>query len=231
MIDLHTHILPKMDDGAKDVNESIGMLRSSYEQGVKLCAATPHCVIHRENRIETFLEKRQERFEVLQNELLNTDELVPKIILGAEVYLDHDISQHEDIKKLCYENTDYMLIELSGDLPLSKYVDCIYSLSLLEIKPVIAHVHRYPKFLELISELKGMDIVYQINCSNFLTFRGRREILSLLETYETLIASSDMHNMTTRPCDIEKAYKKSQKCYPRTTPKLFSLNAREMLNL
>ncbi len=231
MIDLHSHVLPRMDDGAKDSSESIAMLQDAYSQGVRICAATPHCTIHRENKIPDFLARRRARYERLQEAIADLDEPLPHIILGAEVYLDHDISAHEDIKKLCYENTDHMLVELSSDLSVSQCVDCIYSLSMLGIKPLIAHVHRYPKFLDLIRELKGLDVTYQINCSHFLSFKGRKEILKMLETYETFIASSDMHNMTTRPCDVEKAMKKSAKAFPRTTPKMFGENALELLKL
>lgn len=229
--DLHTHVLPCMDDGARDVSESLEMLRSSREQGVIHCAATSHCIIQSSERIDAFVERRQECFEMLKKGISETDYPVPHIILGAEVYMDHDLSVYPNIKKLCYENTDSMLIELTNGIDAQTYSEWIYSLSLLGIKPLIAHIHRYNLAHELIRELDGIDVFYQINCSNLLTFKGRKQTGKLLDTNKPFIISSDMHNTTSRVCNVEKAYKKSLNSYSKMTEKLFSLNAKRFLGI
>ena len=229
--DLHTHVLPCMDDGARDVSESLEMLRSSREQGVMLCAATSHCIIQSSEQIDAFAERRQERFEMLRKGISETDFPVPHIILGAEVYMDHDLSVYPNIKKLCYENTDSMLIELTNGIDAQMYSEWIYSLSLLGIKPLIAHVHRYNMAHELIRELDGIDVFYQINCSNLLTFKGRKQTSKFLDTNKRFIISSDMHNTTSRVCNVEKAYKKSLNSYPNMTENLFYLNAKKFLGI
>ena len=65
MIDLHSHFLPDIDDGAKSVEESITMLSNSFLQGVGVCVATPHCILHHENSIKTFLQHREKSFKLL----------------------------------------------------------------------------------------------------------------------------------------------------------------------
>lgn len=59
MIDLHAHYLPEMDDGAKNAAESLEMLKNSFLQGVSVCVATPHSVIHCEEDIEEFIKKER----------------------------------------------------------------------------------------------------------------------------------------------------------------------------
>ena len=54
MIDIHTHFLPGIDDGAKSGEMSLDMLCSAAEQGVTLCVATPHCVVHGNDDVEVF---------------------------------------------------------------------------------------------------------------------------------------------------------------------------------
>ena len=73
MTDLHTHILPGIDDGAKDAKESIAMILSAYEQGVNFIAATPHVMPHGEEEIGKFLIRREECFNALREEIAKRD--------------------------------------------------------------------------------------------------------------------------------------------------------------
>ena len=114
MIDRHCHILPGVDDGAKDVNESVAMLKESYNQGVRYCVSTSHCKLRTAGAMENFIEKRQKAYDVLIE--ATKDIKIPRIILGAEVYLDNDISKYPDVEKLCIEGTKYMLVEFGANV-------------------------------------------------------------------------------------------------------------------
>ena len=81
MIDLHTHILPGMDDGAKDVQTALRMLEMAREQGVTGIALTPH-FYRDEERPETFFLRRQKAWERLNGELEDREISAPRLVLG-----------------------------------------------------------------------------------------------------------------------------------------------------
>lgn len=205
-LDIHTHILPSMDDGAKDISESIAMLSNSLAQGVSVCVATPHCILHHDDAIQKFTEKRQKCFDGLIRYIEAKKLNVPKILLGAEVYLDNDINRYKDIDKLCFGNSKFILLEFPAEKQIKNIYDWIYKLTLSGFKPIIAHIDRYAYCDNIMNELKGLDIVYQINASRILSFWGRKKVKKIMGCTSNIIIASDMHNTTTRTCNIKKAY-------------------------
>ena len=103
MVDFHTHILPKIDDGSKSVEESLAMLRSEWEQGIQEVVLTPHFYPQMDDPRE-FLARRQASFERLQAAM--GEEALPKLRLGAEVYFYYGMSNSEILKELVisYDN-------------------------------------------------------------------------------------------------------------------------------
>ena len=81
IIDFHSHILPNIDDGSDSVETSLLMIDAMLNQGVDTVVATPHFYAHKD-RIETFLQKRQNAFEALKKSLPNVS---LNIVVGAEV--------------------------------------------------------------------------------------------------------------------------------------------------
>ena len=193
MIDLHTHCLPRIDDGAKNVDESLMMLKDSFSQGIKKCVATPHFQLEDSESIPAFLEKRQKAYELLMLEMEKTDDSYPEILLGAEVYLNCDISVYDDIKKLCIGKTDYMLVEFPRNYINPQIHLLVRALLKKGIKPVIAHIDRYREWENLMKNMDGADVIYQINAENFLTFAGRKHVKKIIGKGKPLIVASDMH--------------------------------------
>ena len=225
MIDLHTHVLPNLDDGSKDTEESIEMLRDSMKQGVTHVVATPHCVVHRDEDILSFLEARQKSFNEIP-----ADNNIPEILLGAEIYFDNDLSEYEDINKLCIGDTNYILVEFPmGKHNVSQLAEWLYALTLKGLKPIVAHIDRYPDFEELINAFDVMDIVYQINASRFIEFLGRRMLKKILSKVDFAVVSSDMHNTGFRKSHMQLAYEKACRIIPERADDLFCNNAEEIL--
>lgn len=195
--------MPSIDDGARNKEESIKMLKDSFADGVSLCVATPHCVVHREEDILSFLIKRENAFKTIEEEINSCG--FPKVILGAEVFLDNDISRYEGIEKLCIEGSSAMLIELNVGKFSKQIGEWIYSLTMKKITPIIAHIERYPYAIQLIDELSDMAVYYQINASSLLSLSKRWHIKRLLKTGKTFFVSSDMHNTTSRPPLMKEA--------------------------
>ena len=107
-IDFHSHILPAIDDGSRDVKTSIEMLQMSSAQRIAVMAATPHFyAMH--DRVEDFLQRRNEARESLQNCLAPG---MPEILLGAEVAFFKGISRADKLTALTVENTKLLLLEM-----------------------------------------------------------------------------------------------------------------------
>ena len=107
VIDFHSHILPGIDDGSRNVETSIGMLRMCKEHGVDTMIATPHFYAD-SNTVERFIDSRQKAYDKVMAE--NMD--IPQIIMGAEVAFFAGISRAEKTDALKVEGTDIMLLEM-----------------------------------------------------------------------------------------------------------------------
>lgn len=225
--DLHTHFLPAVDDGAKTPDEALAILRDSYEQGTRLIAATPHCTVHRAGDIARFLARRAASYEKLRQ--ISEGELLPTVIFGAEVYVDHDVSRDEGIDALCYSGTRTMLLEPTLDTHCAQFAETVYSLNQRGITAVIAHIDRYPRHAEIMQELRGLHTVYQLNASRFLSFWGRRLLKKILARDECFFVSSDTHNMTARRSCMKDAYAVARKMDPKRADEWFSGNAKALL--
>ena len=108
MVDFHTHILPGMDDGSRDVEQSLAMLRMEREQGIETVVLTPHFYA-RQNAPARFLERRSQSFQKLSAAL---DESCPRLLLGAEVQYFDNMDRAEEIGSLCIGDTGVLLLEM-----------------------------------------------------------------------------------------------------------------------
>ena len=192
LIEAHSHILACIDDGSNSVEMSKRMIAEMRKQGVTKIYATPHFYAHRERSLERYLEKRQAAWEQLGDK---------SILLGAEVAIEHGISEIEGIKKLAYQNTDLILLEF----PYRKYENWmeseIFSIAQEnDLTPVIAHIHRYLEFFtkEQIEHILEFPAIFQINNEAFAEHKQSKFVKRLIKDGFSLIFSSDSHNMTTR---------------------------------
>ena len=197
MIDLHTHILPGMDDGAKTVEEALQMLRIEAEQGVGAVALTPHYYRTKE-RPESFLERRRVAMERLLE--ATKDKVYPRFSLGAEVAMVPSMEDWSDLADFCYDNTKTLLVEL----PIQPWTpEVFYRLYNLEnrcgILPMIAHVDRYFFYQSRknIEQLLEMGYPVQVSAEALSHWVSRKNAINLLKkNYGVLI--SDCHNTNTR---------------------------------
>ena len=114
VIDFHSHVLPRIDDGSHSSEESLGMLQISASQGIDVMAATSHFYAI-EDRISSFLNRRrcsEERLKERMNQELTKEERIPRLIMGVEVAFFTGISRAERLEELTYEGTDLLLLEM-----------------------------------------------------------------------------------------------------------------------
>ena len=110
MIDFHSHILPGMDDGSKNVEESLQILKLMADQGIDKVAATPHFYASLSGESpEEFLIRRNTAEQMLRERIKN-EEGLPQIFCGAEVKYFRGMSGVEDLKKLTLQGTELLLV-------------------------------------------------------------------------------------------------------------------------
>ena len=140
IIDFHSHILPGIDDGSKDLGTSLEMLKISKEQGIDYMVATPHFHATRIS-ISHFLEAREEAYKCV-SEHMESD--MPKLIPGAEVAYFEGISEAEGIEKLTVGNTGLLLLEMpfgQWNQPMVSEVERLIEGRHIQI--MLAHLERY----------------------------------------------------------------------------------------
>lgn len=205
MIDWHSHILPKVDDGSRDLEESKGLLERLAEQGVTTVVATPHFIADNES-VSRFIERRNAAFDKLKSSV-EIDKL--KIITGAEVEYYAGISRLSELHSLCIEKTRLLLLEMPI-APWTEYTvkELVEIATTKNIVLILAHIERALKLQssKTMQRLMGAGILMQANASFFTDPRTKRKALKLLKKGEIQLIGSDCHSLNQRPPEIGKAY-------------------------
>ncbi len=231
LVDMHSHVLPRMDDGAESVQESIQMLKDAYAQGVRVVVATPHCHAFCEQDISDFLCKRAKAYDELHEAISECGEALPEIILGAEVALSSQIVNLPSLRKLCIGETDCILLEPMFENFSEQVGEWIFEIGLHGFKPIVAHIDRYSDIaLDKIGVFQ-LNAVLQLNASAFLSMHERKRIRKFVQQNKLFVVGSDMHNMHLRKCEMEKAYKRAKKMRSFDVENMFETNAMQILNL
>ena len=206
MLDIHTHILPKMDDGSKSVEMSLEMLRKSREQGVTTLVSTSHYYADVESPA-SFRSNRAHARHKLEAALTGNE---PEILYGAEVMYYPGISYSEEIAGLAIKGTDLLLIELPFIPWQSNVLDELITLQYnSRLRIVLAHVERYLAY-EKKSVFRGLfdrPFYFQCNASAFLYRPTRKIALELMDSGLLHFVGTDCHDDKDRPPNMDDARK------------------------
>ena len=227
MVDIHTHILPNIDDGSQNIESSLEMVSQSIEQGVTDIVLTPHYrgeyKYDKQVAIDCF-----ERFKLTVKE----KGLKVNLYLGQEIFIESDYKkQFKNDKFLTIANSKYVLIEFDY----SVYVDVseiVYEIVRLGYKPIIAHVERYD-YLDMkdVVEIKELGGYVQINASSLIDMKIGKlyKRAKLLLKYGLVdFVASDVHNV--RKNNLKKASVYVEKKFGKyIKDKLFIKNAKEII--
>jgi len=209
--DYHCHVLPELDDGAKNISESIDMIQMMQAQGIKKIIATPHFYPQKGMSTTEFISKREQSY----NKLCNAIDIPVDFNLGAEVYLIHDISNISGIEKLHISDSTFILFEMPF-VPYEKWIEQEICNIAFEHKltPIIAHLDRYLDLIkldDLMNLLSSTRIVVQINYESVSNRKVIKLIKYLLENDIEVVFGTDAHGINHRPPEISKALKVLQK--------------------
>lgn len=206
-LDIHSHILPDVDDGAKDLKESLELLKLMKRDGISHVIATSHFYPELMN-YEQYIEVTSEAFETLKIKFNNKK--LPRIYLGCEMLYYKGIGNCEILDKLCLNKSKYLLLELTDyNINEDLFEDLNLLLNEQKIIPIIAHIERYYRaknFKKLLKFVLSNNIPVQINASSLLVFGMRRTVKKILTSNAFCVLATDAHSIDERPPMLKEAF-------------------------
>ena len=211
IIDFHTHILPRMDDGSESSDQSLEMLHEMKRQGVDVVVASSHFYGYREGP-ESFLERRKACYDRLCQKI---DENCPRILLGAEVAFHSGLTKTEGLERFCIEGTNVLMVEMPFSPWSVMEENFIAQLAVQKgFQVVLVHPERYEAFRSMNKEAKAilkLPVMLQHNAEAFTHLSGRRQWLEMLESGKSHLLGSDSHNMKNRAPNLAEGRKVIEK--------------------
>ena len=203
MVDLHTHLLPDIDDGADTLETALEMTEILYKQNINKVVCTPHFDPYRMDLTEFIAMRNTAMKRMSASRII----LIP----GSETILHEYLFHYTDLSDLCIEKTRYLLLEL----PYSKKWDYQVFTSLkriidfYDIIPIIAHIDRYPavKYKKsLIMKLVDYGCLMQLNTSAILDRKKRKWACRYIKEGYIDVLGSDCHDLNKRPPNLAAAF-------------------------
>lgn len=234
MIDLHCHILPGIDDGAKTIEDSIDMARDAVKGGITHVLATPHHMLREWTNEKTKVIKL---VNMLQDEL-DSREIPLTIFPGQEVRLYGEIIEDIEKDKILFvdEQKQYLLIEFPAT-SIPHYTERLfYELQGMGITPIIVHPERNREVQEHPNRLKNLidkGALSQLTAASYTGGFGKKiQKLSsqLVEVNMVQFIASDAHNITNRSFHMKEAYTKIEKEFGRKKKEEFLQTTKELIN-
>ena len=206
IIDVHTHILYDIDDGAKDLAESLNLIRMEMENDVDTIVLTPHFDPHKDS-VDRFAQKCQERYDVLSQHVQNEK---ITLILGSETFYSSSLMYYSSLTPLRIRGTRYLLFEFPTGMKFNRefFAEFEKLTQKFDIVPIIAHVERYDDIrnhIKTIEKLKQLGCVIQSN-AGYITRNINDKFVKQLFKYSYVdMLASDCHDAEKRPPNLKGA--------------------------
>lgn len=235
MIDIHSHILPRVDDGAEALETSVAMVRELASQGVTDIIATPHFIDE-----TIYASARRENLRLLDEvrRAIADEGIEARLYIGNEIYINDKIDELIMFNRIsALADSRYLLIELpmSGEFP--GYEDTMRDLMRKGYTVILAHPERYTAVQEdfgILERLSEMGVLLQCNTGSFIRQYGKHaeKIAVQLAKRKMIFAlGSDMHH-TRGGEEITQAIKKLGKYYSNEElEQVLVSNAREIIGV
>ncbi len=230
MIDIHSHVLPFVDDGSSSLSQSLKLIEMESKNGVKKIICTPH---YKKNIFDKNIQELQLAFESLKDKIKENN--IPiQLFLGQEIYCTSDIyNLLKENKVLTVNGTKCILIEFNY-YEEQDIADYVYNLKMLGYTPIIAHIERYVYLdWDNLFDLKQLGALLQVNASSVIGEDGRtikKRVLHAIKQGLIDFVASDTHS--DRGVSIYKAYKTVVKVAGQEiAEKLFKSNAETYLKV
>lgn len=233
LTDIHSHILPGLDDGAKDMDTSVEMMRIAYENGIRDIILTPHFKPNHHNASATTINNRIEELR----ERCIAEGIKIRLYKGNELmYYSGVIEALEDGRANTLAGSKYVLIEFNPMDSYERIRDGLYEALSHGYRPILAHVERYEsviKELDRVSELINMGCYMQVNAGSITGNFGRttkKNVKNLLKNEMVHFVASDAHDTENRsPALLESFRYVIRKYGKRYERKLYKENPKAVI--
>lgn len=226
--DLHSHILPGVDDGAENIKESLKLLKMMKQDGITDVIATSH-FYPMEMSFEEYVSLTKNTYNKLCNKIKGKG--LPNLYLGCELLNYRGVGNSEFLDSFCLNHSKYLLLELT-DFDLNKScMEDILTLKENGITPIIAHVERYfkgknyKKFLQFVEDNK---IPVQINAASVMMWPYRFIVKRILAKDIFCVIATDTHSAEERPPLMTPAFAFIEKKYGVDTKNRLIANAQTL---
>lgn len=193
-VDMHSHVLPGIDDGAQNVEESIYLVKKMMAAGIKKIIATPHIMIDfYRNTPETI----NGALDILRAEL-KQQKLDIEVEAAAEHYFDETFEKRVDDKKVMIMGDNYVLFEYPFISAPQNAFQVIQKMTIAGYKPILAHPERYNYMtIEEMANLRAWGCNIQLNTISLTGYYGKsvkHKAESMVDADIVDFISSDMHH-------------------------------------
>lgn len=200
-IDIHCHILPGIDDGARNLEQAKEMFETAYEEGIRTIIVTPHNYVSHKSASPDIIRGSIQELEAHLKEW----EIPILLHAGNEVFYRSGVADLLDEKRvLTLADSRYVLVEFDTYVEYSYLRDGLNELARYGFFPVIAHAERYDCLFakkERIRELKNSGIYFQVNASSFWEKWGseyKKRAKTLLKEGVIDLIGTDAHSNRSR---------------------------------
>ena len=229
--DFHSHVLPGIDDGSRDIGETLELLAAEYSQGAGRVVATPHFYAQ-EMSVGNFLRRRREALETVLDRIGGRQDM-PELLCGAEVYYFPGMGKAGQLSELVIRGTNLLLLEM----PFAQWTDHMVEdvrqiIQTQKLTVVLAHLERFYRFqkeTEQIESILSLPVVIQVNGGCLLDWKRRRLFQRICKEGRPVILGSDCHNMRNRLPNLAQAREIIEKKYGTGLLGEFDQNADNLL--
>lgn len=209
-VDMHSHFIPGIDDGAATMEDSINMIKAMRDLGFKKLVTTPHVMSDfYKNTPEIILDGLQK----VQAEL-TIQNIDVALEAAAEYYVDFDFEEKMNAGKLLTFGDDFLLVETSFIEAPQNFKEIIFRLQVAGYKVVLAHPERYPFMsMEDYEDLKERSVYLQLNLLSLIGHYGpavREKAIQLVHAGLVRFVGTDCHHMghaaLYEKCQTERAW-------------------------
>ncbi len=208
-IDIHSHILPELDDGSESMEQTIRMVKLAFEEGTRTIVATPHyCCGRYEPSPEILQDSLQKVQEAIKDKVPDMN-----LMLGSEIYYSQEsIRLLRNNRILTLAGTGYVLLEFSPLAEFRYIKNGLQEFIMEGYNPILAHVERYwnvIKDLEQVQDFIEMGVGIQVNAMSVTGEMGKgcqAAVKKLLKNQSVHLIATDAHNLAIRAPRLRKCY-------------------------
>ncbi len=194
--DMHSHLIPGIDDGAKTIEESIELIRTLHGLGYTKLITTPHIMSDYFRNTPEIIYKGLEEVRAA----LIENNIPVQISAAAEYYIDDGFMRKLEEEKLMTFGDNYLLVEVSYINPPDNVRDILFRAQVLGYRPILAHPERYPFWYRTIEEYQkfyDMGVLLQLNLNSLSGYYGldaKRVAEKLIDLQIISALGTDLHH-------------------------------------